>query len=475
MRGKLGWIVVLGLVAGTWGGTGAVEAQRNQRPLYGALNLRAGFTPDPQLMRGNMGGTVDASRFNPSCSGSVHPQPSHVVRSRTGFRNIRFVVSSEADATLMVRLPNGAVLCDDDGGEGLNPLIETASPAGEIHIWVGVWSSRNEGQPYTIGITELPHITASTLQAPTNAVHARPGAGITPNAQPAFGTATLRPGFMPDPHVVAGRAGGPIAASNIDPSCRGYISAQPSHVVMTQASFPNFRVVVNAGHLDTTLVVMTANGQVFCNDDGGAGAGTNPVVQLRTSPGPLRIWVGTYSAAQSGPYNVGFTELGHITPATLPAPGVVVMPHPQVRPQVHPQVQVQPQIQQVQQQVVPVAAVVSMQVNIPVTLMGPGLESGTVALWQPRGGTPTQISLNGRALMAGPVSLAVLPPSMEEPVVTVMQQRDGTMIVRAEQVPLDARSRGGETMILRVRWEGHPVVADRWTGGFGQPGPRWAR
>src|SRR5690606_6089909 len=118
-RGTVGKLAVLGALVGVWCSPAAVEAQR---PLYGFVNLRQGFTPDPHIMSGVMGGTVQATQFSPTCRGVVNPQPSHVVRSQTGFRNIRFVVSGDGDPTLVVMLPNGQVLCDDDGGEGMNPL-----------------------------------------------------------------------------------------------------------------------------------------------------------------------------------------------------------------------------------------------------------------------------------------------------------------------------------------------------------------
>src|SRR5690606_25424694 len=103
-RGMLGKLAVLGALVGVWGSSATVEAQR---PLYGFVNLRQGFMPDPHLMSGVMGGTIQASQFSPNCRGVVNPQPSHVVRSSTGFRHIRFVVNGQGDSTLMVMLPNG--------------------------------------------------------------------------------------------------------------------------------------------------------------------------------------------------------------------------------------------------------------------------------------------------------------------------------------------------------------------------------
>lgn len=465
-RGMLGRLAVLGaLAASVWGSSATVEAQR---PRHGFVALRQGFMPDPHLMTGMMGGSVPANQFNPSCRGTVNPEPSHVVRSQTGFSNIRFVVNGQGDSTLMVMLPNGMVLCDDDGGEGLNPLIQTSSPPGDIRIWVGVYSDSNQGRPYTIGITELSHITANHLTGgpgpmpgPMPGPGPQPVAGISPNSPPAYGMVSLRSGFMPDPHVVAGQAGGPVAAQNVDGSCRGYITPQPSHVLMSQTGFRQMRIAVNGGSLDTTLVVMLSNGQVICNDDS---EGYNPLVSVSAPPGPVRVWVGTYSAGRVGPYNIGFSELSHVGPSAIPQPGAVVVGNPgPIGPL--------PQPQPIPQ---PAGDVVQMQVSIPVTLMGPGLDGNTIAVWSPRGGPQTQVVLSGRALTAGGVSLATLPPSMRDPVVTVMQQRNGNLIVRAEQAPMGRGDRG-EAVVLLVSWQGRPAIQDRWSGAFGARGPRWAR
>lgn len=466
---KLGWVAALSALA--LGVTGVAEAQiaRHGRPLYGHAEVNRGFMPDPHVMQGVMGGSLQASTLSPTCRGYVNPQPSHVIRSRTGFQNLRVVVSGQGDSTLMIMLPNGAVLCDDDSGGGRNPLIQLSAPPGEIRVWVGVWSSSDQGNPYVLGLTELAHVNASHLGGvvgrPPPMPQPPPMPGVMPNGQPLFGTLHLRRGFMPDPHVASGQAGGAIAASSIDGSCRGYITAQPSHVIMTQSGFGRLRVLVNSGDLDSTLVVMAPNGQIFCNDDGNASSGLNPVVELSTGPGPIRVWVGAYSSGRVGPYNIGFTELGHVRTPNIPAPGAYAQPTPQPQPMPHP-MPVPP--------VHAAAQLVPMQVSIPVTLLGPGLEPGTVALWEPGGGPPTQITISGRTIMAGGAPLATLPPSMREPVVTVMQQRGGWLVVRVEQPPMSRRDRG-EAMLLRVSWRGQPVVDDRWDGRFGQRGPRWAR
>jgi hypothetical protein len=431
------------------------------RPVYGYANLREGFMPDPHIMNGTLGGPVQANQINSSCRGYVTPQPSHVLRSPSGFRNLRIIVSAQSDATLMVMLPNGQILCDDDGGEAMNPLIQVTAPRGQIAVWVGAYSQSSVGVPYTLGFSELSHVTAGTLgmgNAPPPIV--RPGipqvAGpLQPNMPPNFGSVNLRSGFMPDPQIVAGTAGGPISASQINSSCRGWVTPQPSHVVMSQTGFRNLRFVVNSG-TDTTLVVMLPNGQILCNDDGGGGS--NPLVEGPSPPGPIRVWVGTYSSGRQAPYNIGFSELSGVSAANIPPPGGGTV--------------VQQPVQPVQPVVVP--DLVPMVVSIPVTLMGPGMGGNTVAVWNPTGGPQTQVSLSGRSLMAAGINLGSVPPSMQDPVITVTQRRDGTLLVRAEQPPEGGPDRG-QAFLLLVRWAGRPTVQERWSGTSVERGPRWAR
>lgn len=442
----------------------------NARPIFGGRMLATGFMPDPVVLNGQAGGPVSANQINPSCRGYISPQPSHVISSRTGFRNIRFVVAAQSDLTMMVMLSNGQVLCDDDSGEAMNPLIEAAAPPGDIRIWIGAYSSGNVGTPYSLGVTELAHITANNLMAPGPGPGPMPPpppppmvGGINPNLPPAFGTISLAQGFMPDPHIAAGNAGGPVPGSQVQGrgTCRGHITPQPSHVLMSRTGFRNLRIVTNAGGFDVTLIVQTPDGQFYCDDDGGGQM--NPMVTVASPPGPIRVWVGTYSQGRTGPYNIGFSELG-ITSANLPPPGGGPMPGPGpvvVQPPQPPQ---PPQIQQ---------TLVQMQLMIPVTLFGPGMDAGTVAVWQPRNAPEIQISMSGRDIVAAGSTLASVPPSMRDPVITVVAQRRGTLLVRAEQPP--GVSDGGQALLLQVAWSGAPTVVQRWTGTAIQRPPRWAR
>jgi hypothetical protein len=446
-------------------GTAGAQINPGGRALYGQVQLQRGFMPDPRILSGNAGGPIEARSFNPSCRGYVTSQPSHVIRSPSGFANLRIVVrSNPTDTTLMVMLPNGQVLCDDDGGEGFNPLVTLSSPGGPIRIWVGTYSSSGVGGAYTIGFTEYGHVTASSLGAPSGPVLPPVMGGGTPGglngmAPAMFGTMSLSRGFMPDPAIAQGSvAGGPIRGSSVQSGCRGHYQPNPSHVIQSGTGFSSLRLLVRAS-VDTTLLVQLPNGQILCDDDGGSGL--NPLITASSPPGAIRVWVGAYSSSGSGAYTFGVSELGSVTTERLPMPGGG--PGVVVRPPTRPPVVVPPQPQDI----------VRMQIRIPVTLFGPGMPGGTVAVWQPRGGPEVQVTLAGRRLMVMGQVIETVPPVLRDPIITVTQQRDGRMVVLAEQPPNAGDA--GQRFALRVSWSGRPVIDDRWAGTFQQRPPRWAR
>jgi len=104
------------------------------------FDLAPGFTPDPRLSTGNAGGPVQASTLNPSCRGYVTSGQNHMLNLTAPFTNLRIVVSAARDTTLVVQLADGTYRCDDDGGEGMNPLVTGAFPAGLHRIFVGTYS-----------------------------------------------------------------------------------------------------------------------------------------------------------------------------------------------------------------------------------------------------------------------------------------------------------------------------------------------
>jgi len=128
----------------------------NGDPYFETLNLSAGFPNDPRLVQVRAGGLADTSSLPSECRGAaVGFRPDVRLNYRAGSilpLNI-YAYSRTADLFLIVQLPNGRFLCNDDYS-GLNPAVLIQSPqSGTYNIWVGVYGEGfGDG---TLGITEL--------------------------------------------------------------------------------------------------------------------------------------------------------------------------------------------------------------------------------------------------------------------------------------------------------------------------------
>lgn len=128
----------------------------NANPNYGALTLRGGFTPDPQVVSLLAGGTIDASALSSSCRGMITSAPDVRLFFTPGSLPLILSVASNSDTTLVVNGPDGSWYCDDDGGvNGLNPSLRFNNPqAGRYEIWVGTYH-QGAAQPAQLNISEL--------------------------------------------------------------------------------------------------------------------------------------------------------------------------------------------------------------------------------------------------------------------------------------------------------------------------------
>jgi len=113
---------------------------------------------------------------------------------------------------------------------------------------------------------------------------------------PAYGSRSLRPGFMPDPVTVSLTAGGNVntRTSGPAPAC-GYVAQAPDFRLNWSGGGGTLNIYAVAGAY-TTLLINMPNASWRCNDDGGAG--NNPLITLSGAPaGQYDIWVGTYGSS----------------------------------------------------------------------------------------------------------------------------------------------------------------------------------
>lgn len=131
------------------------------------IALPPSFRPDPIVRRGSAGGPIDAAALDESCRGYITSEPTYLLKLDTPLPDLRVLVHMQGDATLVVQLDDGTVLCNDDS-EGLDPIVEGRFPAGRHRVWVGTYSSDAVGAPHTIAFSRqrsLPTIALDGLAA----------------------------------------------------------------------------------------------------------------------------------------------------------------------------------------------------------------------------------------------------------------------------------------------------------------------
>lgn len=136
-----------------------IDAQQpdpNLKATYGAVTLKAGFTPDPFKINIQAGGPVRTNLGG--VNAFVAKAPDLNLHYTKGNFPLIFRVKSEADTTLLINLPDGTWVANDDS-DGVNPAIRIAKPqSGRYDIYVGTF--RNGLAPATLFITEVDNAPA---------------------------------------------------------------------------------------------------------------------------------------------------------------------------------------------------------------------------------------------------------------------------------------------------------------------------
>jgi len=127
-----------------------------------------GFAPPVLRATGVAGGPVIGHEGPMACTGYYPREPQHVLKVGRRVPSLRVIADGvDRDLTLAIRTPDGQWHCNDDSGDpgyGLNPAVDVAGAAGEIEVFVGVFSETTDGAQYTLGITEDPNRFGSSLR-----------------------------------------------------------------------------------------------------------------------------------------------------------------------------------------------------------------------------------------------------------------------------------------------------------------------
>lgn len=286
------------------------------------INLNTGFMPDPQRFPGVAGGVVSAQTVQADCRGWIPAQPSYVLQSPTGFRFLRIFAESGQDTTLMVRGVTGTWCADDT--YGTNPGVDLRGlPPGRYDVYVGTYAQGQAAQ-YQLVLSELPNTVPGNSNIQPNFPPPGPGPGpgsipgpgpgggygrtnlgrLDPNARPS-GRPLNVPPIVRRPVAVMGRTNGEFDAASIrgEGTCRGWVEAAPSHLMMLRAP-QTFLSLFVLSAADSTLIVRRPDGSLVCNDDR---YGLNPGIQGSFPAGLYQIWVGTYREGENRPYRITVT------------------------------------------------------------------------------------------------------------------------------------------------------------------------
>lgn len=320
MKTKLLLVFILLIIAGNLA-MGQTKVDYTLEPKYGSLSLNAGFPSDPFQVGVETGGRVDGSYLGGGCAGFVAVAPDFRLNWK-GSASRLFIYFKPTvagnDATILINLPDGSWLCNDDAPETVNPMVVINNPKeGQYDIWIG---SYEQGQYYTgnLFISELDSYAA--VSGSTAGVSSSQGSGnsLDFTLDPHFGSVSLSAGFTNDPHAVSVTSGGVVNVSNasIGSGCTGFASRAPDFTLNWTGSTTDLRVYFQADSstADATLIINTPNGQWVCNDDANSET-LNPLVNLSGyGAGRYDIWVGSYSEGENISGSLKITELSSQQP-----------------------------------------------------------------------------------------------------------------------------------------------------------------
>lgn len=268
------------------------------------VDLRGGFILDPYVLPVIGAGDVAASDVLEGCNGFVNAEPNVVVNWTGEAERLAFFGYSDSDPVLMVQLPDGSFVCNDDAGlNTVDPLVVIEDPAeGAYQIHFG---TARAGQPALgfLGVTSIDiddAMLADLDLRPMLTRRERPQPQPLPRLDPSvllvsrpgiFGAAALQSGFEPVSTFAAG--GGDIPAFSFEDGqlvCAGFLSLIPSYTFSWTGDEATVRVFFE-GRADSALAVITPDNQVLCNMNA-AEDNLNPALDVPASQvGRYKVYI----------------------------------------------------------------------------------------------------------------------------------------------------------------------------------------
>lgn len=125
-----------------------------------AISLGRNFRSDPATLSGNGGGgksIASIAGIADNCRGFANVAPNHTITLTETFPVMDVLVYSSNindDPTMLIKGPNGIVICADDESNGRNPQVNRRLPKGNYQVWVGS-KTINQSFAYTLSLSEI--------------------------------------------------------------------------------------------------------------------------------------------------------------------------------------------------------------------------------------------------------------------------------------------------------------------------------
>jgi len=125
-----------------------------------AIALDRNFRPDPATLQGNGGGNVSLASLAgiaDNCRGFANAEPNHTITLNETFPLLDLLVYTNNvndDPTMLVKGPNGIVICADDESGGRYPQANRRLPKGTYQVWVGS-KNINQSFRYILSLSEI--------------------------------------------------------------------------------------------------------------------------------------------------------------------------------------------------------------------------------------------------------------------------------------------------------------------------------
>lgn len=300
------------------------------------LNLAAGHPLDPLLFSVNGGGDIDAATLDPACTGFISENPTLVVNWEGDADLVEVFFYSDHDPTLVVQQPDGSYLCGDDANaQILDPVVELHQPPhGQYNIWVGSYA-QHQLLPGFLVLTKRPDVNVGNLDM--GALVKRAAIPETlPEAIAKLSDDELKAAIaeqiLPEDVNVLSPADGPVTVpvtatgeihtaelERLFAGCSGFISRQPDYVFEWEGDVSALDIFFEAD-VDTSLVVISAQGEILCSDDATPGENLNPSVVIdNPQPGRYGVFVGRLQLGEPVSGNLTI-DLGSDTKPAILAP-----------------------------------------------------------------------------------------------------------------------------------------------------------